>query len=77
MRDSARRPRRHLLEPQRRYALEQPRAGAERERHDVQPQLVDQAGGRYWLIVVAPPIWRHRRRRPPRVPAPAPTRCRR
>ena len=35
----------HLLEFQRRDALEQPRASAERERHNVQPQLVDQAGG--------------------------------
>jgi hypothetical protein len=37
--------RRDLLEFQRRDALEQPRAGAERERHDVQPQFVDQVGG--------------------------------
>ena len=45
VRDPARRPRRHLLEFQRRDTLEQPRAGAEGEGHDVQPQLVDQAGG--------------------------------
>jgi hypothetical protein len=34
-----------LLEFQCRHALEQPGAGADRERHTVQPQLVDQAGG--------------------------------
>jgi hypothetical protein len=45
VRDLSRCPRLHLLKFQRRDALEQPRAGAERERHNVQPQLVDQAGG--------------------------------
>ena len=45
VRNRARGSRLHLLEFQRRDALEQPRAGAERERHNVQPQLVDQAGG--------------------------------
>jgi hypothetical protein len=30
---------------QRRGVLEQPSAGAERERHNVEPQLADQAGG--------------------------------
>src|SRR5438477_6737157 len=45
VRDRGRGSRLDLLELQRRDALEQPRAGAERERHDVQPQLVDQAGG--------------------------------
>jgi len=34
-----------MLEFHRRDALEQPCADAERQRHDVQPQLVDQAGG--------------------------------
>jgi hypothetical protein len=45
VRDQSRCPRLHLLESQRRGALEQPRAGAERERHNVEPHIVDQAGG--------------------------------
>jgi hypothetical protein len=35
--------------------LEQPLAGAEHDRDDVQEQLVEQSGRRYWLTVLAPP----------------------